>query len=107
LIEAGLPEPIIEEDMKGLRITFLKDIYTEDYLKTLDLSERQIKAILYIKQYGKITNTDYQTLNRTSHRTAARDLQELVERLFIDRKGTTGKGTYYVLRLWPGLNSNR
>jgi len=107
LIESGLPEPIIEEDMKGLRITFLKDIYTEDYLKTIDLSERQIKAILYIKQYGKITNTDYQTLNETSHRTAARDLQELVEKLFIDRKGTTGKGTFYVLRLWPGVNSNK
>jgi ATP-dependent DNA helicase RecG len=104
LVEAELPEPIIEEDMKGLRVTFLKDVYTEEYLKTMNLTVRQIKAILYIKQYGKITNSDYQSINETSHRTAARDLQELVQKQFIDRSGTTGKGTYYILRLRSGIN---
>lgn len=103
LTEGGLPEPIIEEDMKGLRVVFLKDIYTEEYLKTIGLPERQAKAILYMKQYGKITNSEYQSINETSHRTAARDLQELMEKQLVERSGTTGKGTYYILKLRPKL----
>lgn len=96
--EAGLPEPIFEESWGGVMVTFLKDIYSEDLLKRQNLNERQVKAILFIKRRGRITNSSYQELNATSHRTAARDLQELVEKDFIVRSGTTGKGTYYVLR---------
>ena len=98
LVEADLPEPMIEEDMKGLRVTFLKDIYTEEYLKTLHLNERQTKALLYIKQNGKITNADYQSINETSNRTATRDLRELVDQNFIVQRGATGKGTHYTLK---------
>jgi ATP-dependent DNA helicase RecG len=54
--------------------------------------------MLFVKQHGKITNSTYQELNETSHRTAARDLQELVEKELINKLGTTGKGTYYVLK---------
>lgn len=97
--EAGLPEPIFEESWGGVMVTFLKDIYTEEYLKNLNLNERQIKALLYIKENGKITNSDYQSINATSHRTAARDLQELVDRNFIAKTGTTGKGTHYTLKV--------
>lgn len=38
--EYGMPEPLIEEDLGGIRVTFLKNIYTVEYLKTLDLNER-------------------------------------------------------------------
>jgi len=96
--QAGLPEPIFEESWGGVMVTFLKDIYTEDLLKKQNLNERQVKAILFIKRQGRITNSSYQELNATSHRTAARDLQELVEKEFIVKSGTTGKGTYYVLK---------
>ncbi|MBX3241636.1 MAG: putative DNA binding domain-containing protein [Chitinophagaceae bacterium] len=99
--EAGLPEPVFEESWGGVMVTFLKDIYTEEYLKNLSLNERQIKALLYIKENGKIANSDYQSINGTSHRTAARDLQELLERNFIAKTGTTGKGTHYTLKVNP------
>ncbi len=97
--EAGLPEPIFEESWGGVMVTFLRDIYTEEYLKNLDLNERQIKGLLHIKQNGKVTNSDYQNLNGTSHRTAARDLQELVDKNLIAQTGTTGRGTHYTLKV--------
>lgn len=98
LTEAGFPEPVIEEDMKGLRITFQKDIYTEQYLAGLGLGENFRKALLFIKENGSITNTQYQNLLRVSKRTATRELQELIEEGWIDKMGTTGKGTAYVFR---------
>ncbi len=33
-LDAGLPEPLICEEYGGVGVTFLKDIFTEDYLKT-------------------------------------------------------------------------
>ncbi len=39
---------------------FMKDIYTEEYLRNLGLHERQIKAVVYAKKNGRITNKEYQ-----------------------------------------------
>lgn len=86
-LEAGLPESLIEEDQGGIRATFLKDIYIEEYLRTLDLNQRQVKAIQYIKDNGQITNADYQKITGISRRTALRDLQELVEKQLIQGLG--------------------
>jgi ATP-dependent DNA helicase RecG len=63
---AGLPDPLIEEHAGGIQLTFLKDIYREDYLKELGLEDKQIKVLLYIKQNGSITNSKYQELVNTS-----------------------------------------
>ncbi|GGB07395.1 ATP-binding protein [Puia dinghuensis] len=97
--EAGRPEPIIEEEQGGFSITFLKDIYTEEFLRKQNLQVRQINALLYIKKYGSINNAQYQELAKVSKRTATRDLQELTERGLIQKSGTTGKGTSYIFHL--------
>lgn len=77
---------------------FRKDIYNEKYLHSLDLNERQVKAVLYVKKNGKITNSDYQSLNDVSKATATRDLTELVEKYSIlQRTGDIGVGTHYFL----------
>jgi len=96
--EAGLPEPVIREQENGVHITFLKDIYTEEYLKTLDLNERQIKAMLNVKAKGEITNIEYRQLNGVSDRTALRDLQELTNMQLLERIGAIGRGTVYILK---------
>lgn len=96
-IEAGLPEPDIKEEQGGISITFFKDIFTEEYIKNLKLDKRFIKALLYIKEHGSISNAQYQDLTEVSKRTATRDLQDLVEQGFIYKSGTTGKGTIYSL----------
>jgi ATP-dependent DNA helicase RecG len=79
-------------------VAFRKDIYNYNQLKDLGLNERQIKAVLFIKDKGKINNSDYQTLNGVSKATATRDLTELVEKFkVLGRSGEVGAGTTYVL----------
>lgn len=96
-IEAGLPEPIIEEKQGGIGVTFLKDIYREDVLKTYNLEDRQIKALMFMKENDRITNKQYQDLFGVSKRMASYDLQSLVEKELIGKIGSTGRGTYYIL----------
>jgi ATP-dependent DNA helicase RecG len=95
--EYGLPEPIIAEEQGGVSVSFLKNIYTEEYLKSFNLSDRQTKAILYIKENGEITNAIYQDINKISKAVATTDLSDLVSQKLIQKIGTTGKGTKYTL----------
>ncbi|RLF34113.1 MAG: hypothetical protein DRN08_04930 [Thermoplasmata archaeon] len=60
-------------------------------------NERQKKAIEYTRNKGKITNAEYQKINKTTKKTATRDLQDLVRREILIKVGRTGKGVYYVL----------
>lgn len=48
LKEYDLPEPVITEEQGRISVTFLKNVYTLDYLKSFHLSDRQTKAVLYI-----------------------------------------------------------
>lgn len=96
--EIGLPEPIFDEMWGGVMVTFLKDIYTEEYLAGLGLEGRHINALLYIKSNGSITNKTYQELFRVSKRSASYDLLFLLEKRLVTKIGSTGKGTHYVLQ---------
>ncbi|HFC97471.1 MAG TPA: DeoR family transcriptional regulator [Thermosulfurimonas dismutans] len=62
-------------------------------MQSLGLNERQIKAVLYVKERGRITNREYQELTGISKRTATRDLDELLEKGVFERLGATGRGT--------------
>lgn len=56
-----------------------------------------MKAVLFAKERGKITNGDYQELNLVSRATATRDLTELVENAIIILKGTGKRDLHYTL----------
>ena len=79
-----------------MTVTFYKDKWNEENLKKLGLNERQIKAVEFIKENSKITNSDYQELNDISERTALRDLEDLMEKEVLLKEGEK-KGTYYKL----------
>jgi len=96
--DAGLPEPEYKEEMGGFSVYFYKDIYTEENLRKRGLNERQIKAVMYVKERGKITNKEYQEVCNTSERTATRDLTDLVSQEIFEQVGVTGKGTNYILK---------
>lgn len=96
--EQNLPEPDYKEEQGGFSVWFYKDIYTEENLRKMGLNERQIKAVMYAKEMGKITNKEYQEVCETSERTATRDLSDLVERKVFEQIGITGKGTNYILK---------
>ena len=95
--QAGIPEPIFSYDSSDISVEFRKDIYNEKYLKSLDLSERQVKAVLLAKEKGKITNSEYQTLNDVSRETATRDLKELIEKKLLKPSGQKGAGAFYTI----------
>ncbi len=95
-LEAGIPTPNYSFEGSNFLVEFRKDIYNEEYLTSLGLNERQIKAVLFVKENGKITNSDYQNLNKTSARTSVRDLELLVEKEILNMKGKR-KGAFYEL----------
>ncbi len=91
--EAGLPEPEFQEEGGGFRVVFLKDPYTPERLRAMGLNERQVKAVLYVKEHGRITNREYQNLTGASKRTGSRELENLVSRRLLEKLGQTGRGT--------------
>jgi len=94
---AGLPMPIITNKGSDFWITFRKDIYNAVDLGLLGLSDRQIKAVLYVKEKGKITNLEYLEINQgITDRTALRDLDSLIEKGVFQRVGEK-KSAYYEL----------
>ncbi len=97
-VAAGLPKPGYYFNMSGFFVEFKKDIYNEQHLKTLQLNERQIKAVLFAKAKGKITNSEYQKLNIISRETATRDLKELIEKKLLHPSGQKGAGAFYTLK---------
>jgi ATP-dependent DNA helicase RecG len=94
----GLPAPLFFFKSSGFWVEFRKDIFNHSQLKEFGLNERQIKAILFVKDNGKINNSDFQTLNSVSKATAIRDLTYFIEKFkILDRRGEVGEGTNYVL----------
>ena len=94
---AGLPEPVFEEN-QGFRVTFGKDIHTEEHLVSMGLNERQIGAVMYVKEKGRITNKEYQELNAVSNKTAYMELMSIAEKGVFEIEGR-GKGVRYVLKV--------
>ncbi len=95
--KAGLPEPVLKEEQGGFLSKIFKDRFTEDHLKKAGLNERQIKATLYIKKYGEITNSKYQEIAHVSKATASRDIKELVDKGLLKNIGTKGSSAIYKL----------
>ncbi len=95
---SNLPMPVFEEKFGGFLVIFRKDAYTEEYLKELGLNERQIKAVMYVREKGKITNREYQELNTVSNKTAYLDLSNGVNKDVFISEGT-GKQVRYVLKV--------
>ena len=94
---AGLPTPVIEEDCGGLIVRLFKDNLLEEQLIKLGLNRRQVKAVLYVKEKGKITNKEYQQINDISNRTASREMSELVSFNIVEQSGNFGAGSYFQL----------
>ena len=83
-------------------LLLIKDVYTEENLRKMGLNERQIKAVMYVKEKRKITNKEYQNLYKVSKRTASNDLDVLVQKNIFEKIGTKGKGTFYIINYQKG-----
>jgi ATP-dependent DNA helicase RecG len=87
--------PKIKADKISVLVTLFSS--KEKFEIGLEFSNRQIKAIDYVKSYGKITNHEYKNINRVTKKTATRDLQDLAGRGVLLRVGRTGKSVHYIL----------
>ena len=94
--EVGLPEPDFEQRAGQFVVTLWRDWLTDNVLASLHLNKRQHRGVLYIKKVGRINNSDYQGLTGCIRKTAARDLDGLVEKGVLERVGEK-RGAYYVM----------
>lgn len=94
-VKQGLPEPDFHEEHGVMAVDFYKDRFTEENLKKSGLNERQIKAVIYVTEKGKITNREYQGIAGVKERLATIELNDLVNKNVLQKIGVTGRGTYY------------
>ena len=104
---AGLPEPTFEQRGRQFVTTIWRDWLTTEFLSKFELSERQSKAIDFIKLNKKITNKDLRKLTGAIYRTASRDLDDLVKKGLFRKVGKTGRGAYYVLAKKTGQKQDK
>ncbi|MEM7034455.1 MAG: ATP-binding protein [Chloroflexota bacterium] len=104
--EAGLPEPELTESAAGFKITIYNNTSSNTQqhsalLRTwleMGLNERQISALGFMADHGRITNADYQDLcPDVSPETLRRDLSDLVKRDLLLRIGEK-RATFYILK---------
>ncbi|MDD5452006.1 MAG: ATP-binding protein [Desulfovibrionales bacterium] len=94
--DISLPEPDFEQRAGQWVVTLWRDWLTAQVMTGLGLSDRQTKAVTYVKVHGRITNSEYQVLAGIIRKTAARDLDDLVAKDVLKRVGSK-RGVHYVL----------
>jgi len=95
--EAGVPEPDFEQRGGQWVVTIWRDWLTEEALAGYNLNDRQKKAVVYLKTYGRISNTEYQQVANSIKKTATRDLNDLKNKGIINQVGSRGPGVHYVI----------
>jgi len=95
--DANLPEPDFEQRQGFFVLTLWRDWLTNELLAGFHLNERQLQAITYLKTHRRITNSEYQKLTGLIRKTASRDLNTLVEKGIVERRGEK-RSSHYVLR---------
>lgn len=96
--EAGLPLPEFDASRRGrFRVILRQDPLTEERLREMGLNERQMRAVTYLRESGRITNQEYRQLTGVSNKTAYLELTGLVGKHVLTAEGT-GRSRVYVLR---------
>jgi ATP-dependent DNA helicase RecG len=92
----ALPMPRYVFEAGGCTVEFFK--YTAASLRQQGLRDELLKVVLSVQASGAITNSAVQQLVGVSKSTATRFLNELDRLGFLQKSGTTGVGTEYVLK---------
>lgn len=100
-LEYALPEPDFAQRGGEFTVVLWRDWLTDEVLAGYNLSDRQLRAVNFLKINERITNSLYQFTFSASKRTASRDLDEMIAKGIIEKVGTTGKGVYYLLAKGP------
>lgn len=100
-VKSGLPEPEFVARQNGLEVTYQRNPMrlSEKGLETspkVELSDRQQKAMKYVKEHGSISNKIYQEINKCSDSTAKRDLTQMADLGVFEVMGK-GRNLQYIL----------
>lgn len=109
LREANLEPPRFDDRRTSFRVTFKNHTLmtpeaTEwlNHYRDVPLNDQQRKALVYLRNNRRITNSDYRRLNRVDAHTAGDELHGLAQTRLVDQHGV-GRGTFY--RLSQNLRS--
>ena len=98
LDDDGNPVPLKNVKNGVMSVIFYKDRWGENHLKKLGLNERQIKAVIYAREAGEISNSIYQKINNVGKTTATNELSELVKMGLLAEPTAKGRGAKYKLK---------
>jgi len=103
MINAGHPAPEFRDTPYSFTVTLRSNRVRRPVMTwESSMNERQLQAISFVQEWGRITNRDYRMLcPDVSAETLRLDLADLVERGFLIKIGAK-KGTYYILKNAPG-----
>ncbi len=94
--DQGVPEPEYEATDYAFAVSFKQETLAER-LRRHSIKEGQLRALVFLEEHGRITNSEYQQIAGVKERQASKDLTDLERRGMMVRVGTTGRGTYYIL----------
>ncbi|GHT18266.1 hypothetical protein FACS189429_4470 [Bacteroidia bacterium] len=98
-LEAKIPVPQFSCKGNDFWTVFRKDIYNKEDLSKLGLNERQMDSLIFFKEKGEITSSEYAEKYNVSDRTARTDLAELVDKELLSKQGET-KSAIYIFPIW-------
>jgi len=95
--QQDLPEPEFQNQQGGFLVTFAKDPYTPERLRSLGLSERQIQIVTILRSARSASLGElHRHFPSVTAKTIQRDLQALVEKGLVNATGEK-KGRRYAL----------
>jgi ATP-dependent DNA helicase RecG len=95
--DAGLPEPDFEERSGSIVVTIWRDWLTNEVVNALQLNDRQVAGLALLRADGRITSGKYQETTGARRTTAARDLEAMMKKGILERRGER-RGSFYVKR---------
>ena len=90
-VEHALPEPMFRQSGGEFVAVVGRDWLTEEFLTSLNLSDRQFRAVMHVKLHGHITNSVYRGIVGVSESTALRDLRFLANMGLLEKTERTGR----------------
>ncbi len=102
--EAGLPEPEFFQNGDQFTVRIWRDPFSPAAIDQLGLNERQKMALTFVRESGRITNSDFRKLTAASERTALRDLDEMVAKGVFEKSAKSGRSAGYLLASKPAIN---